>query len=55
MTKHQLRVQDALKFFTQKDTELGIRKLIDSVADTQQKPLYLKAIERTNCKENTPN
>ena len=42
MTKHQLRVQDALKFFAQKDTELGFRKLLDCVADTQQMSLYLK-------------
>ena len=55
MTKHQLRVQDALKFFTQKDTELGFRKLLDCVADTQQMSLYLKAIELTNWKENNPN
>ena len=55
MTKHQLRVQDALKFFAQKDTELGFRKLLDCVADTQQMSLYLKAIELTDWKENNPN
>ena len=36
MNKHQLRVQETLQYFTQKDIGLAFRKLLDCAADTQQ-------------------
>jgi len=44
MNKHQLRVQETLQYFTQKDIGLAFRKLLDCAADTQQMSIYEKAI-----------
>ena len=54
-TKHSERVQDALQFFAQNDTDLAFRKLLDCAADTQSMPIYQKAIALTDWKENHPN
>ena len=54
MNKHQLRVQETLQYFTQKDIGLAFRKLLDCAADTQQMSIYEKAIALTNWKEKHP-
>ena len=54
MNKHQLRVQETLKYFTQKDIGLAFRKLLDCAADTQQMSIYEKAIALTDWKEKHP-
>ena len=51
MNKHQLRVQETLQYFTQKDIGLAFRKLLDCAADTQQMSIYEKAIALTDWKE----
>ena len=54
MNKHQLRVQETLQYFTQKDIGLAFRKLLDCAADTQQMSMYEKAIALTDWKEKHP-
>ena len=54
MNKHQLRVQEALQYFAQKDIGLAFRKLLDCDADTQQMSIYEKAIALTDWKEKHP-
>ena len=54
MNKHQLRVQEALQYFVQKDIGLAFRKLLDCAADTQQMSIYEKAIALTDWKEKHP-
>lgn len=54
MNKHQLRVQETLQYFTQKDIGLAFRKLLDCAADTQQMSIYEKAITLTDWKEKHP-
>ena len=50
-TKHSVRVQEALQYFAQKDTDLAFRKLLDCAADTDAMPIYEKAIALTDWKE----
>ncbi len=54
MNKHQIRVQETLQYFTQKDIGLAFRKLLDCGADTQQMSIYEKAIALTDWKEKHP-
>lgn len=54
MNKHQLRVQETLQYFTQKDIGLAFRKFLDCAADTQQMSIYEKAIALTDWKEKHP-
>ena len=54
MNKHQLRVQETLQYFTQKDIGLAFRKLLDCAADTQQMSIYEKSIALTDWKEKHP-
>jgi len=54
MTKHQLRVQEVLHFFDNKDSVLGFRKMLDCAMDTQNMSIYKKAIELTDWKEKYP-
>jgi len=54
MTKHKHRVQEALYYFDTNDTDLGFRKLLDCVTDTQDMRLYKSAIELTDWKEKNP-
>lgn len=54
MNKHQLRVQETLQYFAQKDIGLAFRKLLDCAADTQQMSIYEKAITLTDWKEKHP-
>ena len=54
MNKHQLRVQEALQYFAQKDIGLAFTKLLDCAADTQQMSIYEKAIALTDWKEKHP-
>lgn len=54
MNKHQLRVQETLQYFTQKDIGLAFRRLLDCAADTQQMSIYEKAIALTDWKEKHP-
>lgn len=54
MNKHQLRVQETLQYFTQKDIGLAFRKLLDCAADTQQMSIHEKAIALTDWKEKHP-
>jgi len=54
MNKHQLRVQETLQYFTQKDIGLAFRKLLDCAADTQQMSICEKAIALTDWKEKHP-
>ena len=54
MNKYQLRVQETLQYFTQKDIGLAFRKLLDCAADTQQMSIYEKAIALTDWKEKHP-
>ena len=54
MTKHQLRVQEVLHFFDNKDSVLGFRKMLDCAMDTQNMGIYKKAIELTDWKEKYP-
>ena len=54
MNKHQLRVQETLQYFTQKDIGLAFRKLLDCAADTQQMSIYETAIALTDWKEKHP-
>ena len=54
MNKHQLRVQETLQYFTQKDIGLAFRKLLDCAADTHQMSIYEKAIALTDWKEKHP-
>ena len=54
MTKHQLRVQEVLHFFDNKDSFLGFRKMLDCAMDTQNMGIYKKAIELTDWKEKYP-
>lgn len=54
MNKHQLRVQETLQYFAQKDIGLAFRKLLDCAADTQQMSIYEKAIALTDWKEKHP-
>lgn len=54
MNKHQLRVQEALQYFAQKDIGLAFRKLLNCAADTQQMSIYEKAIALTDWKEKHP-
>ena len=54
MIKHKQRVQEALRFFDNKDTFLGFRKLLDCAMDTQNMQIYREAIELTDWKEKNP-
>lgn len=55
MTKHELRVQEVIHFFENKDFFLGFRKLLDCAMDTQNMPIYNEAIALTDWKEKHPN
>ena len=54
MTKHELRVQEVMHFFDNKDILLGFRKMLDCVMDTQDMSLYQEAIALTDWKEKNP-
>ena len=54
MNKHQQRVQEAIQFLTQNDTNVGFRKLLDCVTDTQDMAFYQKAIDLTDWKSLNP-
>ncbi|MBA5792548.1 ABC transporter ATP-binding protein [Flavobacterium sp. xlx-214] len=54
MTKHELRVQEVMHFFDNKDILLGFRKMLDCVIDTQDMSLYQEAIALTDWKEKNP-
>lgn len=51
MTKHQQRVAEVYRFFDNKDTVLGFRKLLDCAIDTQDMSIYKEAIDLTDWKE----
>lgn len=51
MTKHQQRVEAVFRFFDNKDTVLGFRKLLDCAMDTQDMTIYKEAIALTDWKE----
>lgn len=54
MNLHQKRVKEVLEFFKNDDINLGFRKFLDCVLDTQNMQLYRKAIDLTDFKENNP-
>nr|WP_314287446.1 ATP-binding cassette domain-containing protein [uncultured Capnocytophaga sp.] len=54
MNKHQQRVQEAIQFLTQNDINVGFRKLLDCVTDTQDMAFYQKAIDLTDWKSLNP-
>ncbi|GEN76942.1 ABC transporter ATP-binding protein [Chryseobacterium hagamense] len=51
MTKYQQRVAEIYHFFDNKDTVLGLRKLLDCAMDTQNMEIYREAVELTDWKE----
>ncbi len=54
MTKHQIRVDEVYRYFENKDTFLGFRKLLDCATDTQDMAIYREAIALTDWKEKNP-
>ena len=50
----QERINDALSFFENADTNLGFRKLMDCALDTQNLGVFKKVIELTDWKERFP-
>lgn len=54
MGNQEARTRQTLRFFENNDTNLGFRRLLDCVADTQDMQLYKEAIELTNWKEKNP-
>nr|WP_297308040.1 ABC transporter ATP-binding protein [uncultured Flavobacterium sp.] len=54
MNLHQKRVEEVKSFFYNNDINLGFRKLLDCVTDTQNMIIYKKAIELTDFKESNP-
>ncbi len=55
MRKQELRAAETLGFLENNDTNLGFRRLLDCVADTQDMELYQQAIALTDWKEQNPN
>ncbi len=54
MRKQELRAAETLSFLENNDTNLGFRRLLDCVADTQDMELYQQAIALTDWKEQYP-
>lgn len=54
MNNHQIRVDDVYRYFENKDTFLGFRKLLDCAIDTQNMTIYKEAIALTDWKEKNP-
>ena len=54
MGNQEARTRETLRFLENNDTNLGFRRLLDCVADTQDMQLYKEAIELTNWKEKNP-
>ncbi|MCH5716088.1 ATP-binding cassette domain-containing protein [Niabella hibiscisoli] len=54
MRKQELRAAETLDFLENNDTNLGFRRLLDCVADTQDMELYQQAIALTDWKEQYP-
>ncbi|WP_114790253.1 ATP-binding cassette domain-containing protein [Niabella yanshanensis] len=54
MRKQELRVAETLGFLESNDINLGFRRLLDCVADTQDMELYQQAIALTDWKEQHP-
>lgn len=54
MTKHERRVSEVIRFFDNRDTFLGFRKLLDCAMDTQDMSIYREAAALTDWKERNP-
>lgn len=54
MTKYQENIAQTIAFFQNKDIDLGFRKLLDCIIDTQNIELYKKGIDLTEWKEKNP-
>ena len=54
MTKHEQRVEEVIRFFDNRDTFLGFRKLLDCAMDTQDMAIYREAAALTDWKEKNP-
>ena len=54
MTKFQENIQLTISFFEDKDVNLGFRKLLDCIMDTQNLALYQEAVQLTEWKEKDP-
>lgn len=54
MSKHQERIKEVLHFFDNRDINLGFRRLLDCITDTQDINLFKKAIDLTDWKEKNP-
>ncbi|WP_204345995.1 ATP-binding cassette domain-containing protein [Psychroserpens algicola] len=54
MSKAEVRINEVISFFKNKDTVLGYRKLMDCVIDTQDLDLYRDVIALTDWKETHP-
>lgn len=55
MRKQELRAAETLGFLESNDINLGFRRLLDCVADTQDMELYQQALALTDWKEQYPN
>ncbi|MBX3254841.1 MAG: ABC transporter ATP-binding protein [Chitinophagaceae bacterium] len=54
MENQQIRARQTLGFLENNDINLGFRRLLDCVADTQDMQLYKEAVELTGWKEQNP-
>ncbi|MBX2922467.1 MAG: ATP-binding cassette domain-containing protein [Chitinophagaceae bacterium] len=54
MENQQMRARQTLGFLENNDINLGFRRLLDCVADTQDMQLYKEAVELTGWKEQNP-
>ncbi|NRD19756.1 ABC transporter ATP-binding protein [Winogradskyella eckloniae] len=54
MSKAKNRISEVISFYKNNDTDLGYRKLMDCVIDTQDLDLYRAVIDLTEWKENNP-
>lgn len=54
MSRHQQRVEEVRRFFADKDTVPGFRKLLDCTMDTQNMELYQEAIALTDWRDKNP-
>lgn len=54
MRNQELRAKETLGFLENNDVNLGFRRLLDCVTDTQDMQLYKEAIELTDWKEKNP-
>lgn len=55
MSKIEKRIEEVASFLNNEDTNLGFRKLMDCVMDTQNLELYREIIALTDWKEKHPN